>query len=387
MSKRHGQPRPGKLRWCFDSPGERSLRVLRGDTAETGGAEAQVAYLAKAFADLGHLVTLIYGDGRASRPPVTVGGIVCLDVAAAWRWPASIARLWRALQRLAPDIVYARLPYDFLCLLGLSAWSRPGARFVYSFASDTHCRMGQVYDYNRWFHEPLYALGLKSADRIAFQHVGQLRLASPRCRDRMFHVPNLLCTTGSSGRSYARATIDAIWVGRIRPEKRLERFLDLAASLPDCRFAVVGGFDVTLLGRERCSLEQRLHSLPNVDYCGARQSTEVIALMAASKVLLNTSDFEGFPNTMLEAWGVGVPVVSLLIDPGGIIEREQLGRVSGNADCLRSDVQALAGSEALNRVCGDRGLAYVRRQHSFAAVYNAFVKGLGLNEEPLAVPR
>lgn len=93
-------------------------------------------------------------------------------------------------------------------------------------------------------------------------------------------------------------------------------------------------------------------------------------------MLVNTSSSEGFPITMLEAWSVGAPVVSLSVDPGGVIEREQLGKVSGAQDNLRRDVAALAQSATLNQQLGGNGLAYVRRQHSAEAVYTALMQGL-----------
>ena len=52
--------------------------------------------------------------------------------------------------------------------------------------------------------------------------------------------------------------------------------------------------------------------------------TSIDALYDRAKVLVNTSDVEGFPNSYLQAWIRGVPVVTL-IDPDGVIEREGLG--------------------------------------------------------------
>ena len=44
---------------------------------------------------------------------------------------------------------------------------------------------------------------------------------------------------------------------------------------------------------------------------------------------------EGFPNIFIEAWACGVPVLSLHVDPGGVIKKEGLGEIAdGNINTL-----------------------------------------------------
>lgn len=357
-----------RIRWCFYSPGHRSLRVLAGDTSMSGGAEAQVAHLAAAMAQLGHEVSLIYGDGEGCAPPTTIAGVLCLDAAPSWRRPSSAARLWRAVKRASPTVLYARLPDDFLWLVGLMSRLRGRTRFVYALAHDDHCRPWSTYGHRPWLHNPLYALGLHSADAITIQHEGQRTRLSHRLRGRARPVPNLLRSFASRPRPLEDAQIDALWVAQIRPEKHFERFLDLAGSCPDLRFSVIGGFDPTLPHATRSALEHKMHSLSNVAFLGPRQAAEIIAFLEDSKVLVNTSDAEGFPNTMLEAWSVGVPVLSFSVDPGQVIERQGLGRVSRTAAGLLSDLQVLTKDGILNREMGERALDYVRRRHNTPVV-------------------
>lgn len=363
------------MKWCFFSPGYLSIHVLGGDTRTTGGAEAQVAYLAAALARLGHEVGLIYGDGRMRDDRKVVAGITCIDAAPAWH-PASLAGFWQAMNFLSPDVLYARLPSDFLWVAGLLMRRHRNARFVYALAHDLHCSPWMAYGYHRWFHAPMYALGLQSADVIAVQHDHQRTRLSPRLRNRATHVPNLVCSINDAARAYEGTIFDAIWVAKIHPAKQLETFIDLAAALPDLRFAVMGGFDPIVSTDVHASLEERLVSLKNLAFLGPQRAEDVIALLKKSKVLVNTSRFEGFPNTMLEAWSVGVPVVSLSVDPGGVIEREQLGLVSQTEAQLRRDVSTLTRTESLNRCLGENGLAYVRRQHSLEAVCQALMQAL-----------
>jgi glycosyltransferase involved in cell wall biosynthesis len=52
---------------------------------------------------------------------------------------------------------------------------------------------------------------------------------------------------------------------------------------------------------------------------------------------------EGFPNTFLEAWSQGVPVVSTF-DPDGLIRGRGLGRVASNPADLLAQIEHLTGS-------------------------------------------
>lgn len=344
----------------------------------SGGAEAQIAYLAASLARMGHHVSLIYGDGGASGSTRVIGEVTCIDAAPAWRRPSSLPAFWQALASQSPELLYARLPDDFLWMLGLFALCHAGTRFLYQIANDMHCTPWRAYDYKRWFHAPVYAIGLWSADLVAVQHERQGPRLGRLLRDRVVRLPNLVRSCNDRPRPFGSTIYDAIWIAFVRPQKQLELFLDLAASCPELSFAVVGGFDPSTLGEsEHARLVARMANLRNVAYLGAQRSEETLALLERSKVLVNTSRYEGFPNTMLEAWSLGVPVVSLGVDPGGVIGRERLGHVSGNDETLRHDVRALARSEQLNLQLGENGLSYARREHSLGALCAALEHALG----------
>ena len=74
------------------------------------------------------------------------------------------------------------------------------------------------------------------------------------------------------------------------------------------------------------------------------------------------------PNTFLEAWSRGVPVVSLDYDPDDRITRLGLGVVANSASALRDAVALLARDCALRDELGVRAREHVRELHSPEAV-------------------
>jgi glycosyltransferase involved in cell wall biosynthesis len=153
--------------------------------------------------------------------------------------------------------------------------------------------------------------------------------------------------------------------------KQLNIFLNIVKALPNFQFSVIGGFAPDMDEKWCGHLKNRMHAIRNLRYLGSQRFEDVMRLLARSKVLANTSASEGFPNTMLEAWSVGVPVVSLQVDPARVIRRERLGLVSGTVSRMVHDVRKLVLTRSLNDEMGRNGLQYVYKSHSLETVCRA----------------
>jgi glycosyltransferase involved in cell wall biosynthesis len=174
----------------------------------------------------------------------------------------------------------------------------------------------------------------------------QLGLLPPRERARAVVIPNVL----DDGVPWRAATgSEVLWVGSIKPEaKRPDLFLVLAAALPARRFRMVGPLQGPPEFQEE--FRRRAAALPNVAWVGAVPRAALPEQYARARVLVNTSDFEGFPNTFLEACASGVPIVSLNVDPNGMLERHGAGTfLHGNAGRLPAAVDALFRPEPWQR--------------------------------------
>jgi glycosyltransferase involved in cell wall biosynthesis len=166
-----------------------------------------------------------------------------------------------------------------------------------------------------------------------------------------------------------------LWAASLGRGKRPWLFGDLARRHEGepLRFVLLGGHS------DRAYAEQIRAALPgNVEAPGQVPFDEALAWFDRAAVLVNTSVSEGFPNTFLQAWLRGVPVLTLGIDPDGIVREHGLGEVA-------EDVEAM--SEALRRLLADperyaRLAAHVRafaeERFTVARVADRFVEAAGL---------
>jgi glycosyltransferase involved in cell wall biosynthesis len=237
----------------------------------------------------------------------------------------------------------------------------------------------------RWW--PLYAWGLNSVERIFVQHEGQFSGLNPKLQSKARVVPGLV-STGRNVKPRETRRNHVAWVAFLRDGKRPDLLVEMARDCPDLRFVVCGGVTTYLTSpgyAER--IVKELRSLPNVEYMGHVTAEQCLETVGDAVALLCTSEFEGFPNTFLEAWSVGTPVVSLGIDPGNVIKREGLGFVSGKLQQAIHDVRTLLNSAETFDAVSRRTRAYIENVHSDAAVARLFSETLACCNETLTPDR
>lgn len=299
-------------------------------TGHIGGVERQASMLARWLARHGHEVSLItWNEGGA---PVEI--IDRIRVIKICRPDAGLPILrffvprWSSLNgalRIADaDLYYQNGAEEVTGQVAL--WCRRhGRRFVFSTASDIDC--------SNWFTKSvslrerlLYRYGLNVADRIVVQTNVQAMLLKSAIRLRADVLP----MPGDDFSRHPAAHCEPVreepplllLVGRIAPEKNIEMFIELARMLPDMRFLVVGSGDSSnsyVAGLGKLSTD-----VPNLEFFGSADRQQLCELYIAATALCCTSHYEGFPNTFIEAWSLGLPVIST-VDPDGVIARFGLG--------------------------------------------------------------
>jgi glycosyltransferase involved in cell wall biosynthesis len=291
-----------------------------------GGAEVQLTQLAVALAVRGHEVSMIVAD--AGQPDGAVyEGVTTLT---SFKPSAGLpfirflhprwTKLWSAASRADADVYLYSCAGFVLGLLALYCRLH-GRRLVYRLASDADCDLKTALiksGRDRW----LYRYGLQRTDAVLVQSIAQ-QAAIERNFGRKSTVVRGLVEGPRSGSASTAKDIDVLWLANLRHLKRPDRLLDLAEALPQFSFHMAGG---PVPGDEAYyrQIESRAHAIPNVTFHGKVPYMDVGRLFDRAKVFTNTSEVEGFPNTFLQAWARGIPVVTLF-DPDGLVAREALG--------------------------------------------------------------
>jgi len=314
-------------RICF--VGLKNLGLLANEYGQlgTGGAELQQTLLAQALARRGFPVSMVvadYGqsDGatwngvqtyKAFRPEQGIPVLRFIHP----RWTG----LWAALRRADADIYYTSCAGALVGQVALFARLN-SRRFVFWAASDTDCDPRALL-IRYWRDRRLYAYGLRRANLVFTQSLQQQQ-AMARNFGRESRVVDSLIEPAGEPLPFRERDIDVLWVANLRALKRPEVLFQLARSLPELRFHMIGG---PMTGGEALfrAVAAEAAGIANLTFHGAVPYHAVGGFFRRARVFVNTSAIEGFPNTYLQAWANAVPVVAF-IDPQDLLSRLALGK-------------------------------------------------------------
>lgn len=335
-----------------------------------GGAEVQQTVLARALARAGYRVSIVTMDyGQPQR--MAIDGVM---VHKAYRQDAGLpvlrfihprlTTIWRTLRAVDADIYYQRCAAALTAIV--AAFCRyHGKRSIFAGASDPDFLPGRQqirYGRDRW----LFEQGLARVDRIVVQneqqhrscreHYGRDSTLIPSCYEPL---PDMRPAAGD----------DVLWVGNIREYKRPDLFLDLARRLPRQRFVMIGGGGGGDARDARYFREIRAAAaaLPNVEFTGFLPLTRVETYFDRARILVNTSDYEGMPNTFLQAWARGVPTVAF-VDTGARLRGEPLYRVVPDTVSAAYEIARLCSDAEYWARASVRCREYFESTHSVARV-------------------
>jgi glycosyltransferase involved in cell wall biosynthesis len=356
--------------------------ALKGKTE--GGAELQISLLARALALKGHEVVII--DPYSSESFISQEGIRLINVPD-WNKGVKGLRLFRyripALKKTffqqKADFYYVRMR-SYLHLIPYLIAKKINSKLIIATAHDLDVLPFYKkfkYEYKPKFNllkfitlqlpnDIIFHYLLKNSDFVLLQHKGQKSYIKS-VKGKVVIFPNIfdfgmLPNVINSKSNYF------IYPGALNILKGSENLQRLIKML-DRKVPIV------IVGQPKDKktkkIYEELKKTTNIVLMGRLSHRETIQKIANARALINTSNFEGFPNIFLEAWATGVPVISLKVNPGNIFNEQNLGiYCNENLNEMKRSIE----SGETDNICKNNLISYVLKHHDFTTAADRFLQ-------------
>ncbi|NNG00354.1 MAG: glycosyltransferase [Desulfobacteraceae bacterium] len=277
-------------------------------------------------------------------------------------------KLLRLLRKLDPDVIYEN---GGCAYTGIAAYhaKKNGCKMIWHIASDNELENRRPWSRlkpHKLIENKMLEWGIRNADVIIAQSEIQKKIVAQRNQKAAIHLVRNFHPSPEIGESCEKSN-QIVWVANFKKLKQPEVYLELAESLAhrgiDAQCLMIGAPTAYPKGYQN-DLEKRIRKIDNLKYLGKLPIAQVNQVIAASKLFINTSKWEGFPNTLIQSWMRKTPVVSLNCDPDHVLQEHHCGVLSGTPRKLVEDVITLLGNDEQREAMGENAYDYAMRCHS-----------------------
>ena len=335
-----------------------------------GGSELQAHLFAEGLVARGHDVTYLAMRSRMTAAPDGRHPYrtVPLDRTAS----GDPARVADAVRATGADVVYWRMNRVGLDGVARRLSREPRVPVVLAVA--------HVNDVSRWTTAPrvpggprdrLSDLRHRLAHRRSWRAFADVAAVASQREDFLGrvpvplqrYVPNVVDPTIEA---FAWPRPYVAWVANLKPRKRPELLVPLAAALAPVGLdlLVVGG----LQDERYAHLAGPVPEAPNLHALGLMGPAYAAGVIAGARTLAVTAREEGLSNVLLQAWWHGVPTVSLDYDPDRLIVATGAGAVcDGDVGRFHAEVVRHATDVEVRGSAGRSASEMARARFSLAA--------------------
>lgn len=352
-----------KIRVCFVSP--KAYPIFNPDIESVfGGAEVDTYMIATELAkDDAFDVSFIVAD--YGQPDEEVRENVRILKSLHFKQNSLVGawKIWKALKRADADVYMMKTASPGVPLVQYFC-QKYHRRFIYKTANQGEC-CGTYFKQ----HPILGKLFIRSLQKAA-NVITQNQQDGDNLKHQ-FNINSIVIPNGHRISETVPAKKDVIlWVGRSAEVKNPRRFLDLAMSFSKERFVMICQQATGDMGYS--ALKSEAENIENLIFIEHVPFHKIDGYFEQAKVLVNTSDSEGFPNIFIQACKASAAILSYTVNPDDFLNKHQCGV------CCHGDMTAMLNQlgEMLCEKCyqrfGNNGLKYVKDQHDIKTIIDHY---------------
>lgn len=189
-------------------------------------------------------------------------------------------------------------------------------KVIFRLASDTDAAVTKFP--NRKLMSHIYRFGLRHVSAIVAQTEKQQSLLKAN-----HYLESTVIKNGFYIKDISelknKSTI--LWVSRSVEMKRPWLFVELAKRLPDEKFIMI----MPGINETTSKVKKLIENLDNFKFIEHVPFFDIQCYYDNAKLFVNTSEYEGFPNSFIQACLSGTPILSFNVNPDNIINEYNLG--------------------------------------------------------------
>ncbi|WP_338732837.1 glycosyltransferase family 4 protein [Mangrovimonas cancribranchiae] len=317
-----------------------------------GGAELQLKYLSQYIANMGHEVHFVYPNRTHKKIEDTHVRLHPLNYI---KTIGSYGKMWfvykrsinSKLSKIQPDIIITRTFSSWAGIASQYAKSH-SLRHIHFIASnnDVNNREKKI-TWRKAFNKlelKYFNKIFNSNTEIVVQNEEQKRSVENKQKLKSILLSQAAPENDVALIDKADDELKVVWIANFKPLKRPEKFLEIVEHFKnrdDITFSMIGGYSNTYYN----DLLKPYHEVSNFQYLGKLTNEEVNKVLDTAHVLVNTSDYEGFSNTFIQAWLRQVVVLSLNSDPNNILKNEKIGYQTNSIEKLKAILEGFCRND------------------------------------------
>ncbi|SLM28692.1 putative Glycosyl transferase group 1 [Desulfamplus magnetovallimortis] len=280
--------------------------------------------------------------------------------------------------KFKPDVIFTRGASRKIGYLSIYA-KITKTKLVFLGASDINFIKGKENISGLKHNTKLYQSGLKKINYFIVQNQLQQKTLQENYNKNGIIIPNIWGVDKKNRFSNQSSlpSSDLLWVTNFRKLKRPQWFINLAKQIPEKKFIMVGApIDQKLYH----TAQQEAEKVNNIQFTGGLSFEQTNLLFRQCRLFVCTSEFEGFPNTFLQAWSNDVPVVAT-VDPSDVIKKNKLGLVVNTEEELLLAVNKLLLDSSFYRAIQNKIQQYFEKNYDSQTQFEKALTYIDCNYE------
>lgn len=344
-----------------------------------GGAELQIKLLVEQLIMNNYTVSFIFEDkGLPYSNELKINLIPLKKIAIkktfGSRWIFFHRKLFTILQKQNPDIIYTRFYSSWSGVASVFA-KRNNKFHIWALASDSDLKNKPVSILRPFdiIEKKWVSKAFKDASLIITQNNYQQNELKVKYNRQGFLFPqSAICDTTNTFQKDSDK-LKICWIANLKSLKRPDLFLQLVKSMANNK-----SIEFFMIGRPHKEFKEQIKAIEknnnNFHYLGELSNDNVNKILSSSHILINTSDYEGFSNTFVQAWMRKVVVISFNSNPDEILTKEDIGFVNNNLEEVVEIILSLSNNRDLLAKKAEKAFHYAHEYHSYERNFKKLLK-------------